>query len=352
MRDLDELDKRLLNLLQEECPLDPRPYAQLGTALGLGEEDVIQRVRRLKEGKIIRQISAIFDTRSLGYQSSLVAMKVPPKGIDEAAQVLNAHPGISHNYRRNHDFNLWFTIALPPQSSLEGTVSRLHQLAGAEATRLMPTLRLFKIGVRMDMTGEEDMLASSEPSYTWRQRDQAMERPVSQGDIPFIRELQEDIEVIPSPFQPMARRLEVSEEELLERARGFITLGHMRRFAAILHHRQAGFAANGMGVWRVPEDKVDDVGTKMASFNAVTHCYLRPTYPDWPYNVFTMIHGRKVKDCQEVADAISEATGVEDYTILYSSTEYKKTRVKYFTLELDEWERHHMLKADASATGS
>jgi len=108
--------------------------------------------------------------------------------------------------------------------------------------------------------------------------------------------------------------------------------------AAVLHHREAGFRANAMGVWVVPADRAEDVGRILGSFKGVSHCYLRPTYPDWPYSIFTMVHGQDAEGCQEVIDAMARATGFAEYALLYSTKEYKKTRLRYFTPELDEWE--------------
>src|SRR5437879_1484102 len=116
MLELDDLDKRLLNHVQGEFPMAVRPFMALGEALGISETEVIRRVQRLKEAEAIRQVSAIFDTRSLGYQSSLVAMRLAPERLNAAAEIINSHPGVSHNYKRNNAFNLWFTIALPQHS--------------------------------------------------------------------------------------------------------------------------------------------------------------------------------------------------------------------------------------------
>src|ERR1051325_8512450 len=114
MIDLDAVDKSLLNIVQGDFPLDPTPYQRLAERLEITQDDVLQRVHRLKKGQIIRQISPIFDTRALGYQSSLVAMSVPTERLDEGAALVNTHPGVSHNYKRDHAFNLWFTVALLP----------------------------------------------------------------------------------------------------------------------------------------------------------------------------------------------------------------------------------------------
>ncbi len=338
---MDKIDQQLLNAVQSGFPLTPRPFQALGDEMGIAEEAVIARLSHSKAEGLIRQISAIFDTRSLGYQSSLVAMKIAPESLDQAAAIINEHPGVSHNYQRNHDFNLWFTIAVPQESSLEGTVKRLGVMAGAESTRLLPTLRLFKIGVHLDMTGEEDATAQETAGYNEASRPSDA-ITFTDKDKAVVRELQENIPLTPHPFAESAARLGMSEADLLARAQRLADLGIMRRFAAILGHRKAGFAANAMGIWKVPEAQVLPVGEQMASFKAVTHCYQRPAYPDWPYSIFTMVHGHKAGDCEAILAAISQATGIAEYAALYSTKEYKKTRMRYFTPEIAEWERRYL----------
>jgi len=343
---MDELDKRLLNRIQSDFPLAGRPFEELGRGLGVSEDEVIARMQALKAGKIVRQVSAIFDTRSLGYKSSLVAMRVEPSRISEAARIINEHPGVTHNYERNHEYNLWFTIAVPPTSDLEAVVQRIHELAGAEVTRVMYTLRLFKIGVNLDMTGQRPPDAIAAPEYQEQDRVRARDFTVSDLDKAVIRELQEDLPIEPQPFKALAERVGLDEEELFEVARSLQERGFMRRMAAILYHRRAGFRSNGMGVWAVPEDDVVRVGEQMGSFANVSHCYRRPTYPDWPYNVFTMVHGQSTEQCEEVLAAISKATGVTEYISLYSTREYKKTRLLFYTDAFAKWEAKYLPQAE------
>jgi len=299
-------------------------------------------MRSLKDGRIVRQISAIFDTKSLGYKSSLVAMRVDPDRISEAARIINEHPGVTHNYERNHQYNLWFTIAVPPTSDLEAVVQRIHEMARAEVTRVMYTLRLFKIGVNLDMTGQRPPDAQPAPEYREQDRVRARDFTVTELDKMVIRELQEDLPIVPRPFTALADRIGLSEDELFAAMNSLVERGFMRRMAAILYHRRAGFRANGMGVWAVPEDDVVEIGEEMASFQNVSHCYRRPTYPDWPYNVFTMVHGQSTEQCEEILSAISRKTGVSEYISLYSTREYKKTRTKFYTPAYEEWEAKYM----------
>src|SRR3954454_22024876 len=347
---MDDLDRRLLNRIQSDFPLVARPYAELGQSLGLSEDEVVERMRALKAGRIVRQVSAIFDTKSLGYKSSLVAMRVDPDRITEAARFINEHPGVTHNYERNHEYNLWFTIAVPPTSDLEAVVQRIHELTRAEVTRVMYTLRLFKIGVNLDMTGQRPPDAIAAPEYQEQDRVRARDFTVSDLDKAVIRELQEDLPIEPQPFKALAERVGLDEEELFEVARSLQERGFMRRMAAILYHRRAGFRSNGMGVWAVPEDDVVRVGEEMGSFANVSHCYRRPTYPDWPYNIFTMVHGQSMEQCEEVLRAISKKTGVTEYISLYSTREYKKTRTQFYTPAYEEWEAKYMPQAETVPT--
>jgi DNA-binding Lrp family transcriptional regulator len=336
---MDEHGKRLLNEIQAEFPLTSRPFRELGSRAGFDEAEVIARLAEYKRQRIVRQIGGIFDTRSLGYQSSLVAMRVHPERLEAAAEVVNGHPGVSHNYQRNHAFNLWFTIAVHPGGDLHWTVDRLHELAGADSTRVLPTLRLFKIGVQLDMEGKTGAeRAESATGYTEAHRPAAGSAGLRPLDVAVIRELQEDVPLIPEPYGPMAARIGIPEAELFAVAEHLKAQGYLRRMAGVLRHREAGFRANVMGVWAVPAERADAVGQIMGSFKSVSHCYLRPTYPDWPYNIFTMIHGHAPEDCQEIIGAMAEATGIAEYALLYSTKEYKKVRLRYFTPDLEAWE--------------
>lgn len=325
MHDMDELDRRLLNILQKAFPLVRRPYRDAGAILGLPEHDVIARVRRLRDCGIIRQISAIFDSRALGYQSCLAAAKVAPEHADQAAAVISEHPGVSHNYLRTHQYNLWFTITLHRSRDLRAEAVRLAERAGAESVLLLPTIRSFKIGVNFDMTGEEDGTARQAVGPTPSSR-----RPLQRDEVPAVRVLQDDLPAVPRPFAELAERAGMGEDALISTAQDFLGRGIMRRYAAVLHHRRAGYTANAMAVWAVPEEQVEYVGPIMASFRAVSHCYQRPTAPDWPYSMFTMIHGQSRDECAAVVQAIVRETATSEYAVLYSTKEYKKARVRYF----------------------
>jgi len=324
---LDKKDRELLNEIQWSFPLTQKPFVEISKRHKLSEEEVIHRIARLKDMGLIRQINAIFDTRRLGYKSALIAFSVETNKLDEVATEINKHPGVSHNYERNHEYNMWFTLAVPPNENMRAVLDRMAALDGVLKYRLLPTLKLYKIGVRLDMVNSD--AEKPEPTETIKELNPG-KVSLTEQDKDFIRELQKDLEIIPEPFSKGAQNLGVTTAQLFSKAMEYEKEGVMRRFAAILRHRDAGFSANGMVVWNVPEESVDEVGYKIASFPQVSHCYQRPIYTDWPFSLFSMIHARTIEAAETIAAEISNTIGIKDYRILFSSREFKKERIKYF----------------------
>ncbi len=337
---LSDRDKQLLDLMQGSFPIEPRPYAAVAKALGASEEEVLADVKRLLKDRIIRQVTPIFDTRAFGYGSMLVAAKVDPENPWRAAKVINSHPGVSHNYLRNHEFNMWFTLAVEEQSKLglQGTLDLLQELTGAESIRQLPTLKLFKIRMDLKMSGSSQDLAAM---ATVEEPVELAKQAYDQWDRDVVLATQGDLPVESRPYREAAAKLGITEEAVVQHLQGMKERGLLRRVAAILFHRRAGFSANGMGVWKVPEEKIAEIGPRMAAYRGVSHCYERPTYKDWPYSVFTMAHGRSKEECDGILDTIAEQTGITERATLYSSTEFKKIRLLYFTDDFVNWEREH-----------
>lgn len=324
---MDDLDKQILNEIQWTFPLVSQPFHEIAKKFNISPEIVKERLVNLKKSGILRQLSAIFDTRKLGYKSSLVAMQIKPDKLEYVASQINRHPGVSHNYERNHEFNLWFTLATPPGSDLKTEVDKFKKIPGILKIRMLPTIKLFKIGVKLEMV--EDKKHEVKPSEEKKKVLDVKFEPTEE-DKEFIRELQKDLEITDKPFSKAAQKLGMSEEQIFEKLKHYEKIGVMRRYAAILRHRDAGFVANGMIVWKVPEQKITEVGEKLGAFPQVSHCYQRPVYPDWPYNIFSMIHCKSQEEASEMAKEIQNQINVDEYKILFSAKEFKKTRVEYF----------------------
>ncbi len=324
---LGESDKELLNEIQWTFPLVTRPFDAIAKKFDTTPEIIKEKLNNLKEIGVLRQLSAIFDTRKLGYTSSLVAMEIEHDKLDYVASQINRHPGVSHNYERDHQFNLWFTLAVPPGADLNAELEKFNVLKGIKKVRMLPTLQLFKIGVKLDLV--DDKKHEIAPTEEKKEIKNIKFEPTEQ-DKDFIRELQKDMEIIDEPFVQAANNLGITEDELFAKMKHYESMGVLRRFAAILRHRQVGFTANGMIVWKVPEGRITSVGETLGSFPQVSHCYERPTYDDWPYNVFSMIHCKTHDEAHDVAKTIQNQINVDEYKILFSSREFKKTRVEYF----------------------
>jgi DNA-binding Lrp family transcriptional regulator len=339
MQENDQRDRDLLGALQGELPLVSTPFAVLGQLIDMSEKEVIKRTERLKREGIVKCISAQFDMHALGYRSCLVAARVLPERIDDAAAVISAHPGVTQNYRRNNDFNLWFTLAIAPDSKigLERTIDILGEEAECEAVRPLPTLKLFK----STSEGSEPHVVDVDPHH---------EPALTPFEVEAVRLLQRDLPMQPRPFDAIARAAGIAADELVAAARVLQKRGQMRRFSATIAPRKTGFLATAMGVWAVPADQTDEYGAKLSQHRAVSHCYLRPVYEDWPYNIYTIVHGRSVDECESIINDLAVDTGLADKQALYPTKEYKKSRINFFSRETDEWESAHAAARAAAAS--
>lgn len=324
---------KILYMIQKDFPIVKNPFALIGRNLGISENEIISIIRDQKEKKIIRQISAIFDTKSLGYKSSLVAFKINESNIEKATSIINMHPGVSHNYERNHSFNIWFTIAISPSSKigLEDTVKKLAKLTDVQDYILLPTLKMFKIAVKLDTTGKEKKKEVIK-------KHEKVDIDLTALHYDLIKDLQYDISIVSEPFKEIIEKYNITYEKFFEIINDLKKSGMMRRFSAVLYHRKAGFNANAMVVWELKDKDPIKSGELAAAFTAVSHCYLRPKYSNWPYSLFTMIHGKTSEYTQSVIEEINKEINAKSYMPLYSLREFKKVRLEYFTNAEREWE--------------
>ena len=352
---MDFTDRKLLNIVQSNFPVVDEPYREIAEEVGITEDDLLARLAELKRQNVVRQISAIFDTRRLGYKTTLVAFAYGEGDLHPGAIFINRHPGVSHNYAREGSYyNLWFTLAVPPDGDLAETVQWMAEKTGAIEYRIMPTIRFFKIGVNFDMVKRRSDAYNYSPDGIGQSRTPASDwnqaQEITEWDKRVIREAQEDLPLVSRPFDPMAARLGLTVPELFAQLDEYKERKLMRRYSAVLYHRRSGFRANAMIVWKVPPERSEEVGMIMAENPAVTHCYERPTFPDWEYSHFTMVHAPTRDECEEIGRDIAKATGISDNLLLYSTREYKKTRVRYFVEDYERfWDTAEEAEAKAEA---
>ncbi|MAF86119.1 MAG: transcriptional regulator [Dehalococcoidales bacterium] len=322
---LDRVDQRLLGLLQTRVLLTSKPYAELGQSLGVAEDEVIRRIEQMKLKGLVRQISPVLDARRLGYKTTLIAMRVEETHLDRAARFLTEHSGVSHAYEREHQFNLWFTLAVPDTVDTDSELLQLADMIESETAFDLPTVKVFKIRTYFSLDEDDHpAVPVGTPNGVTRQ-----DVYLSTIDREVINELQQDLSLISRPFTEMSARLRIDEEKFLTQCQSLLSRGIIRRFGASVNHRRVGFAANAMTCWAVPAEKAEVIAEKLVPLKQVSHCYERKTNPEWHYNLFAMIHGHTREQCQGIADKVSIETGFTDYVLLFSTREFKKTRVIY-----------------------
>lgn len=316
-----EIEKRLFHILQRDFPLISRPFLHIANTLGLKEGEILAILKNWqREGKL-RQISAIFNPSYFQHKSSLFAFKVPREKLERAIEVINAHPGVSHNYLRNYVFNLWFTLVVPPEDDLLKESEELFRNCGALDYLYLPILKVFKIGVIFEndtnLTEQELIVSDQSQSFSFNEKDKIL-----------VKILQEPLPLISQPFKEIADTLEMSEEEIFDWLHEMKKRGALRRFAGLFRHHKMGYKKNIMVAWLVPQERIEEVAKKLSSYSFITHCYLRKSYPHFPYNLFTMCHFKE--DGLEIIQDIAENLNLPQYLPLETIKELKKIRLKLF----------------------
>lgn len=325
--------------MQQAFPIAEHPYRVLSDQIGVTESGVLDTVARWKAENRLREISAVMEGWALGYDSALVCGRVPAHRLNEVAGIISGHPTITHNYERNHDFNLWFTIAVPKTMGIENHLHALSKLTGIPEYYPLRRTLTFKVGVVFDFqTRKNDTVRIDLPETI-------DDYPVTEIEKRIIRALQSDLPVHTRPFAELGEVHGFSENDLLafaNRAKGKA----LRRYVATFRHRKMGISANGMTVWNVHPARLADAGKKLATAREVSHCYARSTFAGFPYNLYSMLHGPDSGSIAERASQLSREIEADDYLILESPTEFKKTRLRYFLPELtDWWNRNESLAA-------
>ncbi len=334
---MNETDPRLAGLLEElqkDLPAVSRPFREIGAHCGLDEEEALASIRALLAEGLIREIAALLDGRRLGFRSSLVALRAGERA-EELAGGINGHPGVSHNYLRDHAWNLWFTLAVPAPRKLADEVALL---AGPAEALILPAVRTFKLRVHLPFLKEAvppdpdaGEAAAGEAEANGTSAVAAIPlAALSSFEIRLLELLENPLPLVPEPWREIAGALQASEAEVLAAVGGLKQKGVLRRIAAVLRHRRAGFRANAMVCFRLPERRLEEAGRKAARLPQVSHCYQRETRPQWPYSLYAMVHARTREDCDALVRELADGIGGEDHQVLYSIRELKKQRIKYF----------------------
>lgn len=335
----DPHNPALLARLQQGVPLRRDAPAIIAGEIGLSVESVVSRLRRWQSEGVLREISALFDAAAMGYRTALIAQQLTPARLDIAAEAAASHPGVSHCYIRRGRYNLWFTLAVSPDSSLglEGTAQRLAARAGDAPTLVLPALKRYKLRFRLPAAGNAPAVATP-PSQPTPSADEPQPRVPSQEERAMIRLLQQPLPLRRHPFDALAEDAGIEVGELLAAARRLVEIGWLRRISASVRHVRAGAAVNVLAAWEVQDERIDQLGASASSESAVSHCYHRPASADWPYTLYTMVHGANHQEVRAVLGRIRRQPGVLDGVELPTLREVKKQRIRWFTDAEARWE--------------
>lgn len=333
---LTELQKKLCNELQKGLPVCSRPFAEIANDLNCDEETVLRQTRELKNAGVIRRIRALINYRALGMVSTLAAAHVPQENLQAVAEVVNSLNGVSHNYLRDHYYNLWFTLQARTTAEIDLTLSNLSGRFGIDFHSL-PVKRTFKLAVRFDAESEDQTLLEGLEGVGVSQK----ERKTGPKEIPkgevfepgdsdklILSKLQDELAVTSEPFAFLCDG-GLGAEDVLRIITELIDKGVIRRIAAVVDHRKLGFVANVMFTAEVPQDRIVRAGKRLACSGIVSHCYERETFENWPYNLFGMMHGRSMGQIQRVVNEFVEAEKIDSFQLLPTTAELKKQPVKH-----------------------
>ncbi len=298
MDNLDPLDLKLLDRWQRDFPLVPRPYAKLAYILETTEADVLQRYRSLLSDNAMTRIGAVFRPNTVG-ASTLAALAVPAAELERVAELVNGETGVNHNYEREHRFNLWFVVTGRDRSAIVQTLQRIRTASGCSLIEA-PLDQAFHLDLGFSLEGRSRKPRGSSLI-------QPHERPrLDMVDRRLIAALESGLPLSMRPYLDVGTELMLSEASVIGRIRDMIVQGVISRFGVVVRHRRLGYTANAMAVWDIDDDQVAHIGTTLAAHPAVTLCYSRlRQQPDWPYNLFCMIHSRAREEALSVIDELN-----------------------------------------------
>ena len=345
-------DSILLDRIQSGFPVEEHPFKALGDILGISEDEALNLTGNLIDSGVIRQIGPFFDSRRLGFKSTLAAASVEPRCVEEASRYINSFHEVTHNYLRAHQYNLWFTLIAREDSRIEEILDLVKGRDGVEALYNLPALKMFKIQVDFSITGEAKQRREVNREVI---RGEVISGEVIRGEVirrggicreavlgdrspsglqerekNLIRALQNGIPAEKKPFESVATSLGEEQSWVIKKITLWQENGVIRRFGAALRHHRAGFSHNAMVVWSVPADEEDRIGRLFAEGRSVSHCYIRPVFPNFPWNLYTMIHSRTEEGLLQTIELLREKSGIESFLALESIKEYKKTSPQYF----------------------
>lgn len=323
---MSDVQLSLLNDFQRGFPLTAAPFDIISHRLGMGVEELLESLRRLTRDGVISRIGAVFRPNRIGV-STLAAMAVPEARLAEVAQLVNRHPEINHNYEREHPFNLWLVATAANAAHLDRVLGEIAQETGLHIMRL-PMVQDYHIDLGFDLRATVALADR-----------RSMKEPVSKTaltldaqDYALIAAIQDGLPLVARPYAEIGATAGLSETDVLSRLERLLKQDVIKRFGIVVRHHELGFCANAMVVWSIPDERIDELGRYIGASGLVNLCYQRPRcLPDWPYNLFAMIHGKDRDAVLERLALMRDQCGLMDfeYEVLFSKQRFKQTGAHY-----------------------
>lgn len=320
----DEKTAELVSCIQSGFPITDRPFLTLAENLGSTEKEIMRTIKSLIHNHTIREFGPVFDPARLGYISTLVAAQIDRDRVAELSAFLLEINEITHNYYREGEFNLWFTITARSTSYIELIFRKVEKFPGVSRVIDLPTIKVFKISTVFD--------SNSAPSKSRSDHSIVI---LSESEKNVIKVLQNGLPIVERPFTAIAEESGMEESYILELISRWIDEGIIRRFGARVNHRQIGYTCNALVAW--DGEPIDKWGEQFAQMREVSHCYERESYPEWPYRLYTMIHAKNWDEMQETLKAMQAIAYGSNMVVLKTLYELKKMSMKYF-LENETWD--------------
>lgn len=328
---MEDLTEKLLNDFQRNFPLNPLPFEQIAIALNTSTEVVIEKLKELQARGAVSRVGPVFSPNTVGV-STLAAMAVPADKLEQVAEQVNAYEQVNHNYEREHAFNLWFVATADNHDTLQDTLNSIQKQTGYKVLSL-PLLKEYHIdlGFRMDLKDHHDIDEVETPTSISTSDILTAEAQLASAE-DLIEVIQSGLPLVARPYHEIAQRLGWSEQMVIEKLKTMIDGGIIKRLGIVVRHHELGYRANAMVVWDVADDQVDQLGQQLGMQDCVTLCYQRPRMlPEWPYNLFCMVHGRSREEVLECIDTMTEGLGLEKtpHTVLFSGRRFKQRGAIY-----------------------
>jgi DNA-binding Lrp family transcriptional regulator len=328
---LDDVDATLIDEYQSGFPVAERPFRTVAADLGIEERDALERVERLRERGIFRRFGAVLNPPVIG-SSTLAAVKAPEDRFNEIAEVINGYRQVNHNYRRDHEWNMWFVVTAGSRKRRNAILGEIEERTGCPVLNL-PMLTDYYIDLEFPVVNDDrfarESLTETTVSATRISEDAAAD--LSELDRRLLLEIQAGFPLTLTPYRDVAAAVDADVADVLAAVKRLLEDGCIKRVGCVVNHVVTGFDANCMVVWDVPDDELDARGEAVGALPYVTLCYHRPRRPelDWPYNVFTMVHGRDPAAVDAVIDELAAEHLPFDHERLRSTATLKQTGAQY-----------------------